>query len=1356
MKVNKLTILYKDSDGTEKTRCFVDKWTFQDRAMSIGGQYITFNVECEVPIPFSIGDYCVYRGVRFYLNNTPSVTQSAKPNSIGNAFKYDSVRFDSVASDLGRVMMLDITATTGDYIAALGTNFTGSSIFQLFCGETTAVVGGKNVTFTPVCTLAGKIQANLDRAFPNDGWKIHVNLSTVENNDGTVCIVTHSDDKVMSFNNTSVASALSEVNNTFDLDYFVKGRDIYIGYTLGTITGEGVNINRQNDNSKYFYFGYGKGYADIDNQGKALFEIKKTADQSQEIITRLRAMGSIKNMPYRYYNKKYNLSQSLFPHNLQLPDTFEVPSIKAVNNAHRKKQNPLLRSVLGDTNDAYIDKNDDCMSTGEGLREGSAQWDGSNPDLEEIYPTIKGATYGELRAAKCADMDNNTEQTGSTADSNGHKSFLNYEDQERIDEILAVGYIGPNGELIDDAHRGDGIMPEINGRKQTLIKRDCVIPITTVNPTPFGNNHDTELFTIKDQNAGEYTLSPSYGHVWFGVKFSDAKPLTVSFSYQLSVYAKSVLTGVESKIGTYTSDPTSVKANSRDYVEFELPKIPDVENSPSKIGKILLSERSDVRVVFKPIFGNINQISSSYNITYFIGKSTKAPNLPTDYKSEYIWDIADSTGDMMNSPFHVIIKDMGFDLKAQFVGNETPKIVMSDGFCVAREFEIGEDVTRVTYNKNGKRYKGYQVSLTRASDQSIHVYYPSNNARINAGDHYVLIGIEMPDVFVKAAEMRLLSAATQYLADNCETKYTYEPHIDDIYLARNYDLCEANGNVDKSVYWNLYAGLKFPFYGIPETSDKNEVLPIVNVTIKTITIKEGEGIIPKIEVTLNDDIEKSTYQKITTVVDRIYNGSIFGNGGKPGLVDTGIINTLIRNYTDKHFLSKLQDDTAKGLITFLKGLLLGDGKHGVTEKGVATLLKVITDTIEGRNFEKGILGNGFGMWTDADGRSHVETDFLTARIKMVIAALEIMELNYVGGNFIFSPVGGRISSVKPIDDTGAEVADGSTPYAFRCYMVADDGSRRVQNKWKVGDQAKCQTFDLSQQKKDADGVYHDVENKYYWRLVLKTGQETLSDGKLYNYIDLANTLAVKVEYGGKTVNGIGYDDNVTPSVPETGDSIVQMGSQTDKERRSLIVIRTVGDGAPAIDGYSDVNDYNLASHHSTRLFNPEHNFIMNDNFEMKSYTGATAPMVLHRGSWQEGTPYGHYESVTLDGSTWLCTVEKGKTTTERPSDSSSVWQKYAGKGEKGDSPVMLDIYTDKGNIIRNGQGEITLSAIVTRDGADVTAQYPSEAFSWTRDSGNGEYDAEWNNRHRRAGPSITVRAEDIWKKALFECVLDTE
>lgn len=1306
MRSGRLTILYKDANGGAGTRCTVDKWTFQDRVM--GEQCITFSISSAVPIPFAIGDYCIYRGQNFYLNILPSVGQTAKRKRTGDAFKYDNVKFESASGDLSRVIMLDITPTTGEYVAALETNYTGSSQFQLFCGETVGIFNGVRKIYTPVCTLAGKIQANLDRALPNDGWHIYVNLETTHKVGDRTVFDTHTDDKVLSFNNTTALAALAEVQSTFKLDYFIKGRDIYIGYTLGAITGDNSHIGGGQDND-YFYFGYGCGYADKENPGRALFEIKRTANQSQQIITRLRALGSKKNMPYRYYHKHYNLSQSMFPQNLQLPDTFETPETKARNNAARKKSFPYLRSVLGDTNDAYIDKDDDCMGSVEGMREGVGMWDGSTQDLEEIYPTIKETTYGELRGNGCPDIDNHTEANSTYKDSEGHGSFLDYRDGERIDEILAVGWIDNSGNAIDDAHIGDGIFPDPKDKKKHYIDCDARIEETTVSSTVIKNTGgqygtgEKTLFTVENQGEGCYFMSASAGHVYAMMKIISDSRGKMEVGYRMRIYARPKSTGKETMLGFCTVFVSDVECNKKDYFSFRLPDLPDVSSKEIQVPEIKLSETSDVRVTFEVVFYKNGFEGKNFSINYFVGVPPDMAETNTEFKSQYRWGELQYYDDFVNTPFHAVIKDLGIqDFKAHFVGNDKPMLVMSDGRCVAREFEIGDDVKPVSYSKGGKRYKGWQLSLKRASDTSLHTYLPSATDKLQAGDHYVLVGIEMPDAYIKAAEMRLLTAATQYLADNCETKYTYEPHLDDIYLERNYDRCEASGDVTRSVYWNLYAGLKFPFYGIPNTEEEDEVLPIVNITIETLTIKEGETLTPKVELTLNEKIEQSTYQKITTAVDRIYNGSIFsGKGGGNGS-DLSTLLTLLQTKGREMFLSRQRDDEAAGKITFkdiatfAKGLAFGNGGKGIDGKGNASLGDVSGDAFTARSVtSKGYTGEdiladrGFRMWEDADGKSHVMTDYFSARVKAFFASLEIRRIEHSAGNRIESPAGNTIAMVAGYTHAAGgyrKAAQGETVAFHRCYFMAEDKEKGVTNDWRAGDQAFCQTFNLRQFR--SDGTAYGVTNKRYWRLVISTGYAKIG-GTEYGYIDLCNMIAWDIEDDGKVFHCVGYEDIAGIGVPESGDGVACFGSQTRPETRGgAIQYITCGEadtgGLPCVRLYSGINGFTNLSRYLIEERSPRRVMARADKFEILSAagTGASGGMTCFRGDWQPGVEYGRYDVVQHSGSSWLCTVDEGKTTTAEPSAASPDWTLFAARG--GAAPV---IDCDKGSVTIEADGD---------------------------------------------------------------------
>lgn len=921
-----LRILYKEN-GDNKTRAIVNKWKFCDSVM--GEQYLTFSIASEKPIDWAIGDFCVFRGETFTLNYIPSLTQKAKTGERQDAYTYENVKFDSVQEELTRCLMLDITPTTGTYVAALGTNYTGSSKFQLYCGEVLADQhigdGGEIVgrTLTAVCALAAKIQANLDRMFPSSGWHVYVDtFTTYVNASGKTVLVTHTDDKVLTFDNTSVAKALSEVHNTFDLDYCVKGRNIYIGYNLNDLTSD--------DDDETFAFGYGKGYPTRDNSGTALFQIKRIANQQQNIVTRLRALGSTKNLPYRYYNKKYNLSQSLFPTNLQLPDTFEIPSVKDIHNAERDTVNgvnpqtnlPYLRHVKGDTNDAYIDKNDDAENCVEGVREESARWDGTG-DLPEIYPTIEEATYSDLRSASVPDQDGRT----------GVSSFSGYSNSERVDKLLAVGYKDGN-DLVDDANTGDGILPESESLSLG-ITRSASISLSRLtymhkqyNATDRGDfTYDGEalafigkkertLFSIQGVTAGNYAMAPTIGAVMYGFQFySLPSGVSAYAGFIIKVKQKKLSNGETTTIATYRS---GFEASTTGVKEMEMPELPDLANgvNNARVQQITVTELSDITVTFIPMVSISGELSDGYRIAfkYQIGNSRLDHSVT--YAPEYTWIPLDDT-DSVSETFHVFLQDMGFDITACWT-DETPIVAMKSGRCVGREFEISQDVQRVYHR--GK--KGYMLTLKRATDSSLNTYYPSATDPIAEGDYFVLLNINMPDAYVKMAEVRLLRAATDYLADNCETQFTYQPYLDDIYLQRNYDNMVAAGTPEKSIFWRLYAGLKFTFLNrFSSADDEDDQLVAASISIQQVTITCGDGITPKVELTLNDELQQSALQKLSIAVDRIYNGSLFSSGANSSSGDNlALLRSLLQSEGSRLFLSRVSQDTALGKIIFNRGL----------------------------------------------------------------------------------------------------------------------------------------------------------------------------------------------------------------------------------------------------------------------------------------------------------------------------------------------------------------------------------------------------------------------------------------------------
>lgn len=941
-KVKKLNIYYNDAQGERQIRYTANRWQWQDAVM--GEQYITLNAQSDVPIPFAVGDYCIYRGEVFYLNYIPSETQNARPNKVGNGFVYENIKFDSCQEELSRCQMRDITSTTGLYVASLGTNYTGSTIFSLYCGE--IIKDGK--TYTPVCALAAKMQANLDEMYRDkDGnpmWRIIVNTTTFHEEFGVQVYDTHTDEKVLTFNNNYVSEALAMVYNEFKLNYCVKGRTIYIGYELGDLTNyDPSNPTTAVDDGNKFAFGYGKGNPSKDKPNTGLFQLKKIASSSQMIITRLRAFGSKKNMPYRYYNKKFGLSQSLFPVNLMLPDTFQSPTGKDAGNATRRETlGSEILDVLGESNDSYIEKDNNAKATPEGIREGSAFWDGSDSELEEIFPTIEGTTYAELRSAGVPDQDGTT----------GALAFPGYDGDERIDEIL---------DICSDTNIGNGInYDEATNMKYKAVQRRASLSIPTDETSSSVKYLKRTVAEFKEVSAGRYILTQTTQAV-------NICPILVSCDGTGDMKAHfNIIITIKPDDGSASSTKT---ISTRD-IAFK------------NIGKWYNGRWESEEYIDKIPFPTIDktedllEVKSSSTITIECQLESESGNLPSTapdgHPSYFGWELSNNNDDSLvetpnldgylilalegagdtyqETPFHVIVKDLGFDITASFYDGDEHVMAMKSGNCVARQFTIGESIEKVEVNHNGKKVKGYKIYLTnREIDDILNTFYPSVKDPIMAGDRYVLLGIEMPDVFVKAAEIRLLKAACQYMRDNCTTKFTYQPYLDDIFIERDYDRNIERETPEKSIYWRLYAGLKFSFQNIPKFGEL-ESIETLSVMIQSITIREGEKYTPQIEITLNDDVEQSTLQKIQTSVNKISNltsagislkgsystgGSTNGGTATGGGVSAVLSSDLIATKTVGNVTVGDKFDKGTSLEDVIRQILSGEDKPAIIAPSLA-------------------------------------------------------------------------------------------------------------------------------------------------------------------------------------------------------------------------------------------------------------------------------------------------------------------------------------------------------------------------------------------------------------------------------------
>lgn len=254
-------------------------------------------------------------------------------------------------------------------------------------------------------------------------------------------------------------------------------------------------------------------------------------------------------------------------------------------------------------------------------------------------------------------------------------------------------------------------------------------------------------------------------------------------------------------------------------------------------------------------------------------------------------------------------------------------------------------------------------------------------------------------------------------------------------------------------------------------------------------------------------------------------------------------------------------DIANDLTDKARSMFLRKDKEDQTEFLQKFLGGLISTHLQSPEFLSGVMGRGFTLQQSEDGTTYAEVDKLMVRMKAIFQSLEIMKTELAGASFMFNASGARMTIVRTerFDHQPAEFADGSEavfadgsravfagagePF-IRCWFVADDGETAIENRFRVGNLVRSQTFNIKA------GVHEGVSNRFWWREIVGVGK---------NYIDVAIARCAE-----------GSD------LPAVDDVCVQFGDLKDIDYQSAIVLSAYGEGAPYITMYQGINSYSLA------------------------------------------------------------------------------------------------------------------------------------------------------------------------------------
>nr|DAT73110.1 MAG TPA: hypothetical protein [Caudoviricetes sp.] len=614
---------------------------------------------------------------------------------------------------------------------------------------------------------------------------------------------------------------------------------------------------------------------------------------------------------------------------------------------------------------------------------------------------------------------------------------------------------------------------------------------------------------------------------------------------------------------------------------------------------------------------------------------------------------------------HKFNGEFGFDLFNHVLAKESAKInlIKSNG-CPACSFVIYNqpsadnskcyNCVSVDENGNLKRVRtdkndyifanasdAYEDKLNQDSTQkelwiavqkdtsTLGIVMPNASAgfKPQKGDLFVITGIKPPKVLVTAAEKRLDDALIKHMSENNTDQFNYSVKFSRIFLQENPDFAsKLNENAKLSIQ-------------IQGDSDSDGNLISHEVFVSNYSVKVDNDELAEVEIELVNSLEV-TKSDVKQIIDAVKGEAVKSLSSMVGGSSTNNFNASI---TDKMYLSKLKDDIASGTITFqkvqkfLQGLFLGNGNnYSIDGNGNAILSSVLVNLLKSLDFNEAEQ-SGFAIKQRSDGKYQMLLTDLIVWGKAIFNTLLIRELSYVGGNIVLSPAAGKISYIKEVySETTNELI------GWKCYLLADDGTTATINSFKVDDQVRCKTFNIKA------GVYENVSNKDYWRIVTKVSTENevitdaegheLYDGKKFAWIQIAKE------------NCMEGSDN-----PAVGDTIVLMGNRSDRSRQHLLMMETEGDSAPTFTMYRGINSYSLKG---KSIFDVGFNGIniVSKYYHITTVDGEKIWTPVYRGDWKEGTEYSYYDEVTWLGTRWLCISPEGQTTTDEPSEDSPYWK----------------------------------------------------------------------------------------------------
>lgn len=733
----------------------------------MGERSITATIYFATPIDFQIGDYIKLpmqnlirstSGVngsiasgsgeveKFYIYTMPTMKKVARAMENGKAFEH-TVTFYPAQYELSCVQMRDL----GNSLSADEIIYTGF--------DSVSFNGGAK-------ELMDRIMMVLKEAYHdsegNPLWSYEI--SDTVNEDVNLALERFP----ISFSGNTVMDALLELNNkeTINTTFFINNRKIYVGFKRPYFcrVTDGMSIDT-NPSSQLFTFQYGKtSDKGVALQYGGLYDITKSVGKEVP-ITKLFAYGASRNLN-RYYCSD------------------RVKGGRYVNRL-------MLPSFDTDGKTDFIISEEALQRYG--VREATKQF-------EEIYPSIRYATYGDIRQVKyCIKV----KASGVKNENIDNPSYP----VARIQcyKIVEGEKTGVN--KLVEAAPPDDLAVYIHAMDK-VVKVVLYGGATDAEAISKQRQHDTKVPTY---TSGGSDYIPGACFIVHDRGFDEAG--TVYENANRSAW----FTSIDNLSGFTEKQKEEIKLNQINYTDtFWLTDLYIFqEYKQAYFSRDGYSAWSWARLNSKytSLQGSIASDSVVVNEIVHVEPITISDTNMT----------ADGI-DKRQSTFDIYLRDLGFTINEQndfgdmvFLQNGTVKVSILDGLLAGQEFEISGSINSTSpscicaFNDDGTRNEAFfeepdyttdgtnpqtpydafekgaiwrirlnRTNVDEADYANLNLAMPTKEINAKQGDHLVLLDIFMPDIYIHAAENRLLREARKYLEANDNGSISYAVNFDKV------------------------------------------------------------------------------------------------------------------------------------------------------------------------------------------------------------------------------------------------------------------------------------------------------------------------------------------------------------------------------------------------------------------------------------------------------------------------------------------------------------------------------------------------------------------------------------------------